>query len=188
MAGSGRTEIRGPQDKPRGPRIVLTSAKRVTSTFAAAVPSWSGGGPPSFCWAPSCLTSRLNCFFMASLSCGVPSSRSRRLPSTSRPPGTAYSRHLVRRFPPPAGLALDAHERLPRNVRGAGDAKARDCLIPALRFTGSRRNGSALPVIAKMSSDKETVNPCRRIPSCRFPEPRQLLPVPAARLPCFPNR
>src|SRR5574341_717816 len=39
---------------------------------------------------------------------GAPSGRSRRLPSTSRPPGTAYSRRLVftvarKRFPPPAG-------------------------------------------------------------------------------------
>jgi hypothetical protein len=25
-----------------------------------------------------------------------------------------------KRFPPPAGLAPDVHERLPRNVRGAG--------------------------------------------------------------------
>ncbi len=30
----------------------------------------------------------------------------------------------------PGGLDPDAHERLPRNARGAGDAKVRDCALP----------------------------------------------------------
>ena len=49
---------------------------------------------------------------------GAPSGRSRRLPSTTRPPGTAYSRRLV----------LHGREEALSTPGGSlGDAKARDC-------------------------------------------------------------
>ncbi len=46
--------------------------------------------------------------------------------------------------PPPGGLALDADERLPRNVRGAGEAKARDCMGegPWLAHQQEKRRGT----------------------------------------------